>query len=478
MARAPKSPRAAAADPTPPADGGASATAALPRKRKRFSGAQRAAVPIAAIAALSSLAGPINNGGAPAGPAPVSVAPAAPSTVAPVPIADGKPVKWWFAYKFSAQSYPGNPADPHRDCAFGGTLRRDGTNFSQRYVYATSANAALRDGPGLIGTSDADPLGATFGQIYNGHYYYVVWNDQFYGDPARSGPECDGQQCGKPWGHSKGVLAWDQNGNGVIVQVTTPSWPGAASKSIPRGDGNTLGCISDDNDISNAQDFFALQLSRADVKTVLQALAVSSVSTDINNPQIVNRRLAGVAPLSDIDPLVAALGRQSSDKAYLDATLSSGVRLIAKPSALHVPPWQFVSSVLGSENLLAATWWATPRIASTRSAADVHCWDATLPTPPGRVDIALSAQWENVPLSFTGGPNHAKLGISLAGGKNYSIFGDLNQQGQLGSGSSPNSAACASSQNGRGGTFFVLNDPTLHAGLAKLLSGAVAPYAQ
>lgn len=144
-------------------------------------------------------------------------------------------------------------------------------------------------------------------------------------------------------------MAWNQDGNGIVIQVTTPSWPAAASVVLPRKDGNTLGCISDDNNIANAQDFFALQLSRDDVKTVLRALAVSSVSTDVNNPQIVNRRLPGVAPLQDIDTLVAALGQRSGDKAYFDATLSSGVRLIAKPSALHVPPWQFVSSVLGGE---------------------------------------------------------------------------------------------------------------------------------
>jgi len=444
-----------------------------------------AAWPLGVIAALSAAAGTLTSGNSAANtPQTVSaaaLAPAAPTGDAPVPLeAAGKPVKWWFAYKFSAQSFPGDPTDPSRACAFGGALRRDGKNFSQHYAYATSADPTLRDGAGLIGTSPNDPLGATFGKVYGGHYYYVVWNDQFYGDPARKGSDCDDKQCGKPWGHAKGVLAWNQDGNGVVIQVTTPSWPGGASSTLPRKDGNTLGCISDDNNISNAQHFFALQLGREDVKTVLRALAVSSVSTDINNPQIVNRRLAGVAPPQDIDQLVARLGNVSGDKAYLNEVLSSGVRLIAKPSALHVPPWQFVSSLLGSENLLTATWWATPRIASTRSAGDVHCWDPTLPTPPGEVDVAVSAQWGQVPVAFTGGPNHAKIGISLPGGHRYSIFGDLNQQGQLGDASAPNGAQCGSSQNGRGGMFFVLAEPKLQAGIAKLVanSGKIAAYPQ
>jgi hypothetical protein len=141
-----------------------------------------------------------------------------------------------------------------------------------------------------------------------------------------------------------------------------------------------------------------------------------------------------------------------------------------------VPPWQFVSSVLGGENLLTATWWASPRIPSTHSAADVHCWDPTLTTPPGRVDVAVSSSWEGTPVAFTGGPNHAKIGASLSSSHHYAIFGDLNQQGQLGQAASPNSQACDSSQNGRGGMFFVLDNPPLSAGILKLISGKVADY--
>ena len=89
-----------------------------------------------------------------------------------------------------------------------------------------------------------DPVGTTFNQIYDGALNYVVWNDQFYNDPQIAG--C-GTSCSAPWGHSKGVLTWDEQGNGVVLQVTTPSWPGAGSKSHRRTDGNTLGCVTDDN---------------------------------------------------------------------------------------------------------------------------------------------------------------------------------------------------------------------------------------
>ncbi len=436
--------------------------------------ATRLGLPLAAIGGLSLLAGnPMAPPSPPPSPTPVA-APAAQPGAPLAPLAAGKPVEWWFAYKFSASSFPGADNDPARRCPFGGQERHDA--YSQRYVFASNLQQDLTDGPGLIGTSNGDPLGATFGAIFGGGYYYVTWNDQFYNDPPRTGAACDKTQCGKPWGHSKGILAWDVTGAGVLLQVTTPSWPGSGSSQRPRADGNTLGCISDDNNASNAQDFFALKLDRDDVKTVLRALARASVSTDINNPQIVNRRIGGTATPADIDSLVGALGNVSTDKTYMDERLSNGVRMIVKPSALHVPPWQFVSSVMGGEPLRTATWWAYPKIVSTRSAADVHCWDASLGTPPGEVDVATSGSWKGTKVAFTGGPNHAKVGVSLAAGHHLAIFGDLNQQGQLGQAGAPNGDSCDSSQNGRGGMFFVVDSQGLSEGLTSLMSGDTAPY--
>ena len=63
------------------------------------------------------------------------------------------------------------------------------------------------------------PLEKLFSQIYNGNYYYVIWNDQFKGDPDTS--PLDTPENRKytamekvrvpmvvivlvPWGHSKG----------------------------------------------------------------------------------------------------------------------------------------------------------------------------------------------------------------------------------------------------------------------------------
>ena len=258
-------------------------------------------------------------------------------------------------------------------------------SFGQQFVYASNEDEALLDGSGCLGDTTTDPVGATFDAVYNGDFNYVVWNDQFYDDPQIEG--CT-TSCSSPWGHSKGMLAWNADGDGLVMQVTTPSWPAAGNKSSPRKtDGNTLGCVKDNN-LLVSQHFFALRLSKDDVVKVLTALANASIVTDPANPQIVHN--GGPA---DIRQLVGALGRQSASRTYITATLSSGVVLISKPSNLHVPPWQMVSAILGGTSLRTATWWTDPEINSTTESSTVGCWDTSL-GKPGAVEIATTGQLE------------------------------------------------------------------------------------
>lgn len=389
------------------------------------------------------------------------------SASAPAPIADGAPTDWFFAFKMNAKIFPSGGSDK-RDCPFGGSpVAYSSGGFSQQYAYATKTHPALHAGTGLIGTG-VDPLGATFGQVWNGRYYYVVWNDQFYRHPAISG--CT-DSCGAPWGHSKGILAWNEAGEGMVLQVTTPSWPGAASAANPRvGDGNTLGCVTD-NDVKVSQHFFALRLSEKDVEQVLAALANASVVSNTQDPSLV--RSGGPAP---IVAAVARLGHKSASTSVLDTTLSSGVRLISKPSALHVPPWQLVSARLNGVPLRTATWWTAPAIPATDSSTKIACWDATLGRP-GPVAIATTGTWNGKAIGLQGGPsadrNHGKIGVSTAGDHPYAIFGDMNQQGALGP-----AAKCGSSQNGRGGLFFVVEDRALHDSVAALITGDSAAVAK
>jgi len=389
---------------------------------------------------------------------------AAPPNGAPVPLLSaGHPVDWWFLFKFNSRAFPGCGGSASRTCPFGGSIQ-DYKAFGQQFVYASSENPSLQKGSGCAGDTTTDPLGATFEEVYDNKFHYVIWNDQFYDDPVIKG--CT-KSCGAPWGHSKGMLAWDDAGDGFVLQVTTPSWPAAGNKNSPRKtDGNTLGCVSDDN-VEVSQHFFALKLSKDDLVAVLTALHNASVVTDPADPQIVEN--GGPA---DIQQLVRNLGTKSNSVATTKKTLSSGVVLISKPSGLHVPPWQMVSAVLGGVSLRTATWWAIPMIYTTTASTTIACWDDSLGMP-GPVEIATTGQWNGTKFGLRGGLgpdfNHAKLGVSISGDRSYSIFGDMNQQGTA-SGSN-----CASSQNGRGGLFYAIDSSDLSTSIKSLINGNTAP---
>lgn len=380
---------------------------------------------------------------------------------------------WWFVFKFNAAQFSGCADKAKRSCPFGGDVQDYKYGYSQQYIYASSENQNLQKGNVCIGDTEKDPLGATFDTIYNGDYYYVVWNDQFYEQPFIEGCKTS---CSAPWGHAKGVVAWDSQGNGVVIQVTTPAWPGSGNTKHPRAaGGNTLGCVSLDDDIAVAQHFFSLKLNTADLKKVLSALANSSVVTDVTNPQLVNN-----GGPKDVQSLVSNLGVQSKSTSVTHVTLSSGVELISKPSSLHVPPWQLVSAQLDSTNLRTATWWAKPKIPSTSKDTPIECWDETL-GKPGAVAIATSGSWQGQEFSLKGGLgnkfNHAKFAVDDIDQPTLAIFGDMNQQGAIAPGSAYPKQKCSSSQNGRGGTFYVVHDKKLAANVASLIKGDTAPLA-
>ena len=376
--------------------------------------------------------------------------------------AEGQAVDWWFVFKFNATSFPGcGENSGQRKCPFGGKVQAY-DRFSQQFAAATSRNGKLEKGKGCVGATMTDPLGATFAQVYNGKAFFVIWNDQFYQDPQLK--KCGkSDSCNAPWGHSKGMLAWNDNGEGFVLQVTTPSWPAAGSKKVPRKDGNTLGCVTNNN-VVFAQHFFALKLDRKGVTGVLKALANASVVTDPRNSQIV--RNGGPEEIRD---LVDALGEKSNSKSVFTQQLTPDVTLIAKPSKLAVPPWQMVSAMLASQPNRAATWWNKPKIFSTLKSTRMMCWDPSL-AKPGAVQIVTTGQFNGKEFKLVSGSNHAKIGVTTAGDDKYAIFGDMNQQGTI----AP--PRCDQSQNGRGGLFFaVKNNKALFDSLSEMLDGDMAP---
>jgi len=257
------------------------------------------------------------------------------------------------------------------------------------------------------------------------------------------------------------------------MQVTTPSWPASGSSNHPRKtDGNTLGCVKDD-DVEVSQHFFALKLTKDDLVKVLKALQNASIVTDPANLQIVNN--GGPA---DVQTLVKSLGVKSESTTPTKVTLSTSVQLISKPSLLHVPPWQFVSALLDGTPLRAATWWADPEIPSTNADSKLECWDESL-GKPGAVQIATSGQWQGTTFDLTGGMgkkhNHAKFAVSTDPETTLTIFGDMNQQGALYPHEDYSRQNCSSSKNGRGGTFYVIDNAALTKSVTGLIQGGSAP---
>jgi Deoxyribonuclease II len=397
--------------------------------------------------------------------------PDSPRCAAPVPmLSKGHPVDWFFVFKLNTKAFPQCGNGDTRTCPFGGYQGTKGpyTSFGQQFVYASAEAPTLQDGgQECLGTSTADPVGATFDEVYNGTYHYVVWNDQPYQDPEM---ECGtSDSCSGPWGHSKGILAWNDAGEGLVMQVSTPDWPLSGSAQHPRkAEGNTLGCMKDDN-VLVSQHFFALHLTKDDLVRVLQGLGNASVVTDPKNLQVVNN-----GGPSDVQALVNGLGVKSSNKTATTWTLSSGVELISKPSDLAVPPWQMVSALLGGVSLHVANWWTNPDLLASTTAANptaMGCWNSSL-AQPGPVVSATTGTWKGVSFGLLGGANpngnHAKVAVSTSGSNPYAIFGDMNQEGSYTAGS------CTKSQNGRGGTFYVVKNAQLAASVGNLIGAGAA----
>lgn len=391
------------------------------------------------------------------------------ASLAPL-LGDGSSADWWFVFKLATEGFAGCSGKP--SCIFGGDVQSYKTGFGLQYLEAHSAGgttSTLALNANCLGSSD-DPVSKTFAQIYDGTApNYVIWNDQFYGDPQPSiSPKCSSTECGAPWGHSKGAIAWDENGAGFVMQVSTPDWPGNGDNSKTRSQGNTLGCVLDDN-AKVAQHFFAIRLATADdTKAVLQALQTASAVTDPANSELVKLTKGP----SDLATLAQSLGQLSEATQPFDGKISTaGVRLIAKPHALNIPPWHMVSALSGA-GLRTATWWASPKISSTK-AGTPGCWDSSLPEAQ-EVQVALTGSWAGTTIGFKGvtatSGNHAKIAHSLTG--TTSVFGDMNMQGSY----SASDGACTSSQNGRGGIFFLLEDQVMHDGLQSLLAGTTSDY--
>ncbi len=479
-------------------------TTGKPAKRGALGHVVRAA--LAALPAVTTTAGILLSSShqpRPVRPAPPPIVAQAGQTGAglsagvPVPLlAKGHPVQWFFVFKLNGTAFPkcGDDVDA-RTCAFDSKLKPAdySQGFGQRYVVASNEAPTLVDGgPQCLGDSTSDPVGATFDEVYNGRFHYLLWNDQFEDtapNPASTVLGCSKGDCNAPWGHSKGMLAWNDAGEGMVMQVSTPGWPGSGNPKFQRSHGNSLGCIVDDDDVGVSQHFFALRLTKDDVVKVLKGMEDASVATDPTNPQVSGPQPVG-GPVEVVTE-VKKLGKKTNDPLdpTMPWTLSSGVQFIAKPSSLHAPPWQVVSALLGGVPLRTATWWVNQpgqAMPSTTASTPIPCLDPKqVHGRAGAVEIALTGTWAGRTFRLTSNAgtsgNHAKIGVSTTATDHYAIFGDENQQGVIApippSDADKNGTGCDGSQGGRGGMFFAMQNAALSTSIAGLIKGDSVPVA-
>src|SRR5947208_9631234 len=76
-------------------------------------------------------------------------------------LAKGKPVDWWFVFKFNAETFQGCDGPAQKTCLFGGTVQKY-KHFGQQFAVASSDDPKLQHGGGCAGGAVTDPLGATF----------------------------------------------------------------------------------------------------------------------------------------------------------------------------------------------------------------------------------------------------------------------------------------------------------------------------
>src|SRR5437868_1307977 len=103
---------------------------------------------------------------------------------APAPLlAKGKPVDWWFVFKFnSTKTFAGcvpakeaqkQQQEEQRQCIFGGKVQTK-SGFGQQFAFASKDSPELAQGHGCTGATLTDPVGATFDQVYNGAPNYLI----------------------------------------------------------------------------------------------------------------------------------------------------------------------------------------------------------------------------------------------------------------------------------------------------------------
>ena len=175
----------------------------------------------------------------------------------------GKAVDWWFVFKLNSAEQKGNPKPKGMTGIFDHpdwrrpTYDNDTRKFSQHFLFASSDDATLQHGKGILGTSLYDPVGDAWSPLTTdgqptprtGHALawtgtdLLVWGGTTGARNGRSGLVGDGAAWNarsRKWTAlpSKGAPAARKDAASAWTGRTWILWGGAAE--TPLGGGATL----------------------------------------------------------------------------------------------------------------------------------------------------------------------------------------------------------------------------------------------
>ena len=347
---------------------------------------------------------------------------------------NGAPVDWWFLLKLPQGA-------PCAGCAApcGNADRKTGSC----YLYADSNNPTLRMHTALKFDCLSGPNNPATRTLRQAAPQMLVWNDQAT-DTSIPGKYAD--NCSAPKAHSKGA-AYMSNGNGFILNTSTPNFPDP--------DSSTLGCQSTNNTLVSQHMF---------------CFAVDAANMDKWRAAVTAARLCVIAS-KNFEYSAPATPRLPTQDVDIRTVKGMDIRLLVKSAADDYIPWDMVARRLGS-NLSVLSWYASPRTAPLCAGAPSACLADSATTAANSVGIVTKITLPDKSFSWCGRglpnglSNHAKVAVST-GADPWVVAGSMNMQGTL-------DDTCESSQLGRGGEFYAFRHPALHASLSALFTACDA----
>ena len=388
---------------------------------------------------------------------------------------NGNPVDWWIAIKLPADLL--NNSCPSPICT-GSTYPDSYSGLACLYADANTPAFVYKT---CLGQGN-DALSNTLNQIWDGSSgsspYFQIWNDQF--NVGMHSPD-KSQGCEAPGAHSKGALAYDDDGNGWYLSATTPAFPDI-STTPPE---NALGCQSDNN-LKLAQQFFCFSLGSSDFQKLASTMNVCRFCARCD-PASSCQNLDS----SDLGTTLATAfdydnNKGSSDCLYanistfgVDGATPLAITAVMKGNQALVSPWSLVATVLQTDLSVVSFWLASPLL-PTICAGDIwsdNCLRAsingsTLALNDYSVENIMKLTASGVSFNATEGQNHMKWGVGTphdGSSSSWVIFGSMNQQGSAGD-NACDSGCAPGAQNGRGGDFFAFANATLWKSLTQMVS--------